>query len=531
MITVIVCLQDISLMECVNTYIEQDKMFQLVEQTDTGNVAIQAIIGVMPSLVICEDVKSASAIEIMDATARRAPNTYFIVCNVKQEADSLMKLLHAGMSDAIPAGWSEDTVWNALDRFRIHHEAMENYRKEASDRSLRKVLDKKFFEDTIVTDNGVAILRDLHAINSEYQIAFTPGWYHALYIFLDPKPNVSIHADTILPMLQVEEYVHDFFAQYCETMVCYLQEDSVSLILNGPDPIENIRLICRKFLSECSKRFLWLTGPNTLTIGIGLGTNNSEMLPMEIQSSKYASWMRLSEGKGRVLEYVNYEDSYHEKEAYIENSDKKALEDAVKNMDVELCKEIVLRCLNSSSNAAAKISAALTINDTLIQAFNQHGKNTIIENSKYLHQARNMPPMVETISSLDKMKTALLLWIDQCFLAIRSENDDSEEQDIRAAKRYIQEHYHQQLKLDDIAVEVNLTPTYFCAKFKQVTDMTFVEYLTNYRVEQAKNLLRDTNLKIGQVAEQVGFQDARHFSRVFRKKTGMLPTVFRHSMR
>jgi len=49
------------------------------------------------------------------------------------------------------------------------------------------------------------------------------------------------------------------------------------------------------------------------------------------------------------------------------------------------------------------------------------------------------------------------------------------------------------------------------------------------RLEQAKRLLRDSNLRIGEIAEQVGFHDARHFSRTFRQQTGLLPTDFRQT--
>ena len=52
-------------------------------------------------------------------------------------------------------------------------------------------------------------------------------------------------------------------------------------------------------------------------------------------------------------------------------------------------------------------------------------------------------------------------------------------------------------------------------------------YLTALRLERAKVLLNSTDLKIGEIAEEVGFQDARHFSRIFRQQTGALPTEFR----
>ena len=124
MITTVICLQDARLRECVDTYIRQNPDFHVAEQTDKGNVAIKATVGIVPDLVICEDAPQASARAFLEACVRYVPNTYFLVCNVPLEPETMLGLRRAGMNDALLKDWTEDSLWNAMDRFRARYQAL-----------------------------------------------------------------------------------------------------------------------------------------------------------------------------------------------------------------------------------------------------------------------------------------------------------------------------------------------------------------------------------------------------------------------
>jgi two-component system, response regulator YesN len=83
--------------------------------------------------------------------------------------------------------------------------------------------------------------------------------------------------------------------------------------------------------------------------------------------------------------------------------------------------------------------------------------------------------------------------------------------------------------LDRIAKKVFITPTYLSLLFKIHTGKTFIEQLTDIRIDKAKYLLRSTHLKHYEVADRVGYQDSRYFSQIFKKKVGLSPTDYRES--
>jgi two-component system response regulator YesN len=99
---------------------------------------------------------------------------------------------------------------------------------------------------------------------------------------------------------------------------------------------------------------------------------------------------------------------------------------------------------------------------------------------------------------------------------------------IRQAKEYMDRHYMDpNLSLNQVAAQVNLSPSHFSVVFSQETHQTFKEYLTETRIKKAKELLRMTTLRSAEISCQVGYSDPHYFSSVFRKNTGLSPKEFR----
>lgn len=113
-------------------------------------------------------------------------------------------------------------------------------------------------------------------------------------------------------------------------------------------------------------------------------------------------------------------------------------------------------------------------------------------------------------------------------LILRSEN--SAPPDINRACTFINEHLTEPLDLKQVADSANLSICYFCRKFKESTGLTFTAYVARTRVEAAKKLLLNPQVRISEVAFEVGFQSLTHFNRVFKEISGLSPTQYRESL-
>ena len=92
---------------------------------------------------------------------------------------------------------------------------------------------------------------------------------------------------------------------------------------------------------------------------------------------------------------------------------------------------------------------------------------------------------------------------------------------------YIQEYLAQNLSLDLLASLINISPHYFSSLFKQSTGSPPHQYITNCRLEKAKTLLRQRDLPIAFICQEVGFKNQSHFTRVFREHFQITPKAYR----
>ena len=109
----------------------------------------------------------------------------------------------------------------------------------------------------------------------------------------------------------------------------------------------------------------------------------------------------------------------------------------------------------------------------------------------------------------------------------RTPNHRAEPVAVWKARKFIEEHSSEELSLIKVAKAVNMNANYLSENFKQVTGINFVEYVARTRFQTACDLLRNTNLRISEIAFAAGFQSLSQFNRVFKRSSGQTPTQYR----
>jgi len=95
---------------------------------------------------------------------------------------------------------------------------------------------------------------------------------------------------------------------------------------------------------------------------------------------------------------------------------------------------------------------------------------------------------------------------------------------------YIHANYARSTSISKLATRARISPSYMFRTFKRGTGFTPVQYRNLLRIEEARRLLRNRALSVEEVARQVGFDDPRYFSRVFKKESGLSPREFRKQL-
>lgn len=108
-----------------------------------------------------------------------------------------------------------------------------------------------------------------------------------------------------------------------------------------------------------------------------------------------------------------------------------------------------------------------------------------------------------------------------------STNSKAQVLHIHKALKYIEENYHRDFLLKDMAKSINLSPDYISRQFKSAIGLSPIEYLRNFRIAKAMEKLKTTDLPISKIATNTGFGDISNFSRQFKQVVGTPPSTFR----
>lgn len=143
-------------------------------------------------------------------------------------------------------------------------------------------------------------------------------------------------------------------------------------------------------------------------------------------------------------------------------------------------------------------------------------------------EVNSIETILSSVSSVEQLRTETYKIIS-LGLAYRDSHPGGQHAHlIRQAKDYIEQHYADpDLSLNEVAARANLSASHFSSVFSQETHQTFKEYLTEIRINKAKELLRMTTLRSTDIAYQVGYNDPHYFSSVFKRNTGLSPMEFR----
>jgi len=138
---------------------------------------------------------------------------------------------------------------------------------------------------------------------------------------------------------------------------------------------------------------------------------------------------------------------------------------------------------------------------------------------------------METCFSYDDLHSVLVDKTEEYF--IHSENIDKKQENttIKLIEQYVEQNYQKEgLSVKDISTHVFLSASYVCTVFKNETGRTLSQYITEFRMEKAKQLLSDPRYKIADISSQVGYSDGNYFGKSFKKYSGMTPSEYRERM-
>ncbi|MDF2923543.1 MAG: transcriptional regulator, AraC family protein [Paenibacillaceae bacterium] len=273
---------------------------------------------------------------------------------------------------------------------------------------------------------------------------------------------------------------------------------------------EQIRSFCETYLQM------------PVTIGVGGGTEFAKELPMLYDQASLALDSRILRGRNQVLHPNKALSSAGRYPIELESR----YEHALKTGNREDAEMMLFEFADYLRGLAGTAESVLTFYTQLLAATMRTAYDVKFEGVEQLGD--NEPfIIIRRLKSMDELNEWFIeQWIAPITDYIRNHTEADYTQMVEQAITFIRAEFKRDISLNDCADHCGVSTSHFTRQFRRLTGLSFLDYVTQYRIDKAKELLRETDLPIAVISEAVGYQRV-NFMRVFKKLEGITPNQYR----
>ncbi|MBR2568117.1 MAG: response regulator [Paenibacillus sp.] len=469
--------------------------------------ALERIPDELPHIVLTDiRMSGMDGLELASILHQQYPEMEIIILSGYDEFSYVQQAMREGVSDyLLKTSRPEEIIKTMLkSKQRITDRIEKHKRGSLGDSALRTQLLEQLIKEGISESSLLA-----QAVDS-FQLEMPSGYDQIIILNADGWEDLSLLLFAIHNILE-------------ETLSCHtlVYADHMVILLRSPSAMDQ-----QGRIQQLLER---LEGMLKCTIFAALGTNASHYSewPKSYSAAKEAFMYRMITGNRGLI-------AFH------------AVQNRTGGRTVcSLEEEAELSSILVKGNRAElhgwvhqKIGAQLADDQVTTESLQAYIQSIIISgyrfiermgNSQLLGQHGALPPLRDLQQSLNASPEQLLY--EACSSLMDSYRQQSSEHRgnsyVEQAIVFIRNHLHTGITLQQVAREVHLNPNHFSEVFKRETGQNYIDFVTRERIERAAEILKNSEMKISQVARAVGYEDMKYFSQLFKKFTCMTPSEFR----
>lgn len=508
------------------------EQWDVVGEAKDGYEAIELIEQLKPDVLLTDiRMPRMDGIQLQQLARERVPDLVCVVISGYDEFSYVQQSLRMGVKDYLLKPIEREQLADVLGKLETHLEQREELRAQPGDSReemlLRRQVGDRLFEGLLRGYSGDGDLELLRSVGVEL-----PHSHYACMVVKLDKHSVDqerfLQADPSLFQLYIQQFANELLNRRMNAY-CFAFSDTevVALINCQSTPEARTKLVEN---AESLRREIKALSKLTVTIGIGRTGEGIGSVSRSYHDAEIALLHRLIAGGDKVLNYeiiaeeapkLEYRAwSWETLEQAIYDGDAKQTSLQAKMLITDLCERM-----------AKPEAVHQQLCKLIIRCYEVAGELELAGTWLEERDIRSVLFELCSISSREELVEECGALLSRLAAALEEKKEGAEQDPVRKSLRYLERHYREPITLKDVADHVYLNPAYFSTLFKQKLGKSFVEQLTEIRVEAAKKRLSLTNDKIASIAEQTGFANLRHFNRVFKKETSFSPKSYREKSR
>ncbi len=496
------------------------------EEAFNGRDAVEKAISFQPDIIFM-DIKmpGISGIEASKRIKGYLPDCKIVLLTAFDYFEYAKEAIKIGVEDFIikPAANEQviETLKRIIDKLNIENE----YRKKQIEISSKLENVTKYFENELVSSLVVGEIDDeqikeyFSVMNIDFKIST------CLVLNIDfEKSDIQVSSQLQKDMIKKRcmEKLRSMIDKWeFKCLITHINDIIYILIFYTDDNID--KSIEDKSADLFNQIFVQLTQQLKVVIKLGIGDICNEMKDISICFRQAKIACRSEEENSGVKYYKDMKDDDAILK-YPTEKEKKLFEKIIacdEDAALELVDEIfdwIIQSYNSLDKVSRKLYELLVvINREVMDDINSGYERT----SRYFEELR-------WINTISESRAYLKQVIKDLIEDVKSIKIDRVGLLIETVCNYIKKNYSREITLIEMSEMVNLSSFYFSKMFKHYKNMKFIDYLTEIRINKAKELLKDPTINVKDIGEMIGYVDPNYFTRVFKRTEGITPTDYRN---
>lgn len=513
MFRVLIADDEVRLCRLIKKLIHWDDLdVELIDFVHNGDDLLQMIIDEKPDIVISDiRMPGLSGLEVVQKCRESSDLPKFIMLTGYSEFEYAYTAIKNGV---------EDFLLKPVNGAELN----------AAIAKLTESLIQRKYADSYVNSQGIASDYILDMFSGNYGKhdptvldAMLNGRTLLPCLFcIDMKPDMGYYIDAVSN--HIIKALRNNFAMSSYELYLANRSDGICVLIGDTTSDMGKKLyLLERTLDEIRNNTI-SGGIVDITVCIGLPIADNSNISVSMQNVRYSENARLCLGRNRLIDSnsIVWKDSYSFPK--IESGE---IIRAMNSQDSKTFKAIISALMikhkptdDQAHNSILYCQLFISYIKRIVE--NQFAIANIAEESY-----RRLFDAIPACSSIDTAAEEIASCFAEQIDTIFRQNSKADSLVIQSVKEYISDHYGEAITLADLGNVVYMSPSYLGTLFKQKTGMAFSTYLTQVRVDKAKSLLLNSHYTVAEIAHITGYQDVRHFSKIFLQNVGIRPTEYR----
>lgn len=519
----------------ISQLLEWDELgFEIVGMAYTGIDAYEKIQQYKPDIVISDiRMPGFDGIELIKRTKESGILSEFIMISGFKQFEYAQSAMKYGVKYYLLKPIEEDKLREiVLDikeniqnerKHELYRQNLETEIKETRDKMKKRFLSSLVFEKIDVEHVSEI---DKNRINKEFSTSFQDGIFQAIFLKVDVEDATD---ENIYSFIDEIERAIPIVGDNCKEYISMKIHSGTLVLLNYEK--EEEAYVHRKIeeLYEEIKDYAEQFKDFSVVMGVGQKSDNFFQVNMCIRTAIDAIKYRIRFNNVGIIYYEKYSFEPYDIEKIVTMKEKQELISRIEAADyegAEECLKITLRKIRYGENTYSPV-LFFDMMITYVNFVMDYCKKQNYYNEEYQKKLQEWNVQVDNVRSEQKLMEITRQLVKDVIENIDSEKKEKDTKPVRIIKKYIKEHYTEEISLNLLAEELEMNASYLSSVFKKEKGMTYSEYLISCRIDHACKLLVETNWSMSEIATQSGYQDARYFSKQFLKQVGLKPSEYR----